>query len=95
MEKKYDPAEHEIKVGGDISCFKMNKIEWEEGKLAQFPLSLLNLKIFIYLLLQNHLTVGDLTDLLEEARTTNAAQFTNKTLYTYTCEIIERLLEER
>jgi hypothetical protein len=52
----------------------------------------LRLKIFIYLLLRDYITVGELETLMEEACNTNSAQFTNRTLHKYTEEIVERLL---
>lgn len=54
----------------------------------------LKFKIFIYLLLRDYITVGQLETLMEEACNTNSAQFTNRSLYNYTKEIVERLSDD-
>ena len=54
----------------------------------------LKLKIFIYLLLRDYIMVGQLETLMEEACNNNSAQFTNRSLYNYTKEITERLLDD-
>ena len=67
------------------------KGEWENPELIS-SLKNLRLKIFIYLLLRDCITIGELETFMEEACNTNSAQFTNRNLEKYSNEIVERLL---